>query len=58
VQFRLPEEKWGRTWAMLLNTADTVDHMSEESLGPTLEANAEMQVEPWSLVLLTRTVPR
>jgi isoamylase len=57
--FRLPEAKWGRKWAVLLNTAEDTDHMSEEeNLGPVLEAGAEMQVEPWSLVLLKRTEPK
>jgi glycogen operon protein len=57
--FRLPEGKWGRKWALLLNTAEDTDHMSEEeNLGPVLEAGAEMQVEPWSLVLLKRTEPK
>jgi isoamylase len=56
--FRLPEAKWGRKWSILLNTADENDQLSEENLGPELEAAAEVQVQPWSMVLLKRTVPK
>ncbi len=56
--FKLPEEKWGRKWATLLNTADATDHMSEETLGAELTAAGELQVEPWSLVLLKRLDPK
>jgi glycogen operon protein len=56
--FRLPEAKWGRKWSILLNTADESDQLSEENPGPELEAAAEVQVQPWSMVLLKRTVPK
>jgi glycogen operon protein len=56
--FNLPEEKWGSTWTVLLNTAEDSDQMSEENPGQELAAGAEMQVEPWSLVLLKRLVPK
>ncbi len=56
--FKLPEEKWGRTWAVLLNTAEAIDHMSEETLGPEMTAEGELQVAPWALVLLKRIDPK
>jgi glycogen operon protein len=58
LSFRLPEEKWGRKWVVLLNTAEGADHLSEENLGPELDAGGELQMGPWSVVLLKRTVPR
>ena len=56
--FRLPEEKWGRKWSVLLNTAEESDQMSEENLGAELGPGGEVQVQPWSMVLLKRTVPK
>ncbi len=56
--FHLPEAKWGRTWVTLLNTAEAGDNMSEETPGPELQAEGELQVEPWSLVMLKRVDPK
>jgi isoamylase len=56
--FRLPEEKWGERWTVLLNTAEENDRLSEESPGPELDTGAEVMAAPWSLVLLKRTVPK
>ena len=56
--FKLPEEKWGRRWAVLLNTADEGDQLSEENLEASLGPGGEIQVQPWSMVLLKRTEPQ
>ena len=56
--FRLPEAKWGLEWAVLLNTAEATDHLSEEHVGVEVEAGGELEVAPWSLVLLKRTEPQ
>ncbi len=56
--FRLPEAKWGLEWAVLLNTAEEPDHLSEEHVGVEVEAGGELEVAPWSLVLLKRTEPQ
>jgi glycogen operon protein len=58
LDFTMPEEKWGRRWAVVLNTADEGDHLAEEDLGPELEAGGRIPVAPWSLVLLRRTAPQ
>jgi glycogen operon protein len=58
LEFKMPEKKWGRRWDLILNTAEETDHLAEEDLGPTLEAGSQMQVAPWSLVLLRRTEPQ
>jgi isoamylase len=56
--FKMPETKWGLTWAVVLNTAEETDHLSEENFGAELEAGGELQVTPWSLVLLKRIEPQ
>ncbi|HMF61288.1 MAG TPA: glycogen debranching protein GlgX [Vicinamibacterales bacterium] len=56
--FKLPEAKWGREWAVVLNTAEETDHLSEEHFGVEVEAGGELEVDPWSLVLLKRTEPQ
>jgi len=56
--FRLPEAKWGREWAVVLNTAEETDHLSEEHFGVEVEAGGELEVAPWSLVLLKRIEPQ
>jgi glycogen operon protein len=55
LDFKLPEEKWGTRWVMLLNTVDPADHMSEEDSTGELAAGATFSVQAWSLVLLRRT---
>ena len=58
LDFTLPEEKWGRKWAVLLNTAEECDQLSEDTLDGNLGPGGEVQVQPWSLVLLKRTEPQ
>ena len=58
VEFTMPEAKWGDGWAVVLNTADETDYMSEEELGPEIEAGGRMHVQAWSLVLLKRIAPK
>src|SRR3954467_8934556 len=53
--FKLPEEKWGRKWGVLLNTAEECDRLSEDTLDASLGPGGEVQVQPWSMVLLKRT---
>jgi glycogen operon protein len=55
LDFKLPEEKWGTRWVVLLNTVDPADHMSEEDSTGELAAGATFSVQAWSLVLLRRT---
>ena len=55
LDFKLPEEKWGTRWAMLLNTVDPADHMSEENSANEPAAGATFTAQAWSLVLLRRT---
>jgi glycogen operon protein len=55
--FRQPEAKWGLEWAVLLNTAEETDHLSEEHVGAEVKAGGELEVAPWSLVLLKRIEP-
>jgi isoamylase len=56
--FKMPETKWGLKWAVVLNTAEGADHLSEEHFGAELDAGGELQVTPWSLVLLKRIEPQ
>jgi glycogen operon protein len=56
--FKLPETKWGLKWAVVLNTAEKTDHLSEEHFGAEVAAGGELQVAPWSLVLLKRIEPQ
>jgi glycogen operon protein len=58
LDFTLPEEKWGRRWALILDTAEEADYMSEEDPGPAVQAGAQTKIGAWSLVLLKRTDPR
>jgi glycogen operon protein len=55
LDFTLPEEKWGTRWAVLLNTVEPGDYMSEEAASAELAASAKLTVQPWSLILLRRT---
>ena len=55
MEFTLPEPKWGTRWAVLLNTAEDTDHLTEEEPTTQLDAQAKLSVEAWSLVLLRRT---
>ena len=55
LEFTLPEVKWGTKWIVLLNTAEDVDHMTEDEQLVELEAHGKISVQPWSLVLLRRT---
>jgi glycogen operon protein len=57
LEFKLPEEKWGQRWGVLLNTTEDTDHLAEEDLGPEVEAGATMQVQAWSLVVLRSIDP-
>jgi isoamylase len=56
LEFTLPESKWGKNWIVLLNTAETSEHMSEEEQLVEIEAGGKISVPAWSLVLLRRTV--
>ena len=58
LDFKMPEQKWGERWSVVLNTAEDKDFMQEEEGGPTIEAQGSINVQPWSLVLLRRTVPQ
>jgi isoamylase len=58
VEFTIPEAKWGDAWTVVLNTAEETDRMSEEELGPEVEAGGRMDVPAWSLVLLKRIAPK
>jgi isoamylase len=58
VEFKLPEQKWGERWAMVVNTADGKDFMPEEENGPPVEAGSPFNVQPWSVVLLLRLAPK
>jgi isoamylase len=58
VEFTVPEAKWGELWAVVLNTAEETHDISEELLGPQLEAGGLTQVQAWSLVLLKRITPK
>jgi isoamylase len=58
LDFTLPEQRWGERWTPLLNTAEDKDQLAELEDPPAIEAGARLQVQPWSLVLLRRTVPR
>jgi glycogen operon protein len=58
VEFTIPEAKWGDGWAVVLDTADEMDYMSEEELGPEIEAGGRTHVQAWSLVLLKRIAPK
>ena len=55
LDFILPEAKWGTRWAMLLNTYERGDHMSEEDGANELGAGQAFTVQSWSLVLFRRT---
>jgi glycogen operon protein len=58
VRFSLPDAKWGTRWRVLINTYEAEDHMSEEDGGAEFDADARMEVQPWTLVLLQRTAWR
>jgi glycogen operon protein len=55
LEFNLPEEKWGIRWAMVLDTADDHDYLSEDDGGEEFGASDTVRVEAWSLVILRRT---
>ncbi len=54
LEFKLPEEKWGKRWVEVLNTAGESGVHNGEQDGPEHAAGSGLQVEPWSLVLLRR----
>ena len=56
LEFTLPVKKWGTKWAVLLNTAEDLEHMTEEGQLVEIEAGGKISVQAWSLVLLRRTV--
>jgi isoamylase len=55
VTFTLPDERWGKEWTTLLDTFEADDHMDEQAAGPSHAARSQVDVRPWSLVLLRRT---
>jgi glycogen operon protein len=54
LEFKLPEEKWGKRWVEVLNTAGESGVRNGEEDGPEHATGSGLQVEPWSLVLLRR----
>jgi isoamylase len=58
LEFKVPEEKWGTRWRTLIDTAEPVDHMSEDDGGAEYEPGQVVPVEAWTLVLLQRTAWR
>jgi len=55
LEFVIPAEKWGTRWTLILNTYEDTDHMSEDDGGEELNASEEIEVPPWTLILLKRT---
>jgi len=55
LDFKIPMEKWGTRWTLMLNTYEDTDHMSEEDGGEEFGAGDEIEVPPWTLILLKRT---
>jgi isoamylase len=54
VEFRLPEEKFGRRWTEVLRTNECADQMSEEVAGHEFASGGSVPLESSSLVLLRR----
>ncbi|MDQ3418418.1 MAG: glycogen debranching protein GlgX [Acidobacteriota bacterium] len=55
LEFKLPEEKWGTRWTLILSTYEDSDHLAEEDGGEEFNAGEEIEVPPWTLILLKRT---
>ncbi len=55
LEFVIPAEKWGTRWTLILNTYEDTDHMSEDDGGEEFNASEEIEVPPWTLILLKRT---
>jgi len=55
LDFVIPEGKWGTRWTLMLNTYEDTDHLSEEEGGEEFGAGEEIEVPPWTLILLKRT---
>src|SRR5687767_11505382 len=51
LDFKIPMEKWGTRWTLMLNTYEDTDHMSEEDGGEEFGAGDEIEVPPWTLIL-------
>jgi glycogen operon protein len=54
LDFRLPEAKWGESWAEVLDTNAGEDHLDEDKLGPEHAAGETINVQAWSLRVLRR----
>jgi glycogen operon protein len=54
VEFRLPDEQWGRRWTEVLRTNECADQMSEDVAGHEYPASGSVRLEASSLVLLRR----
>jgi glycogen operon protein len=54
VTFTLPDGKWGERWTIVLDTHADADHLNEEDDTAAHDAGAQVQTQPWSLVLLRR----
>jgi isoamylase len=57
LEFTMPEAKWGEEWTVILDTAEETDLLSEHQNGPIIASRSQVQVQPWSLVLLRCTAP-
>jgi isoamylase len=56
LDFTMPEDKWGTTWGVVLDTNEEGAHyMRDDDIGRSYGARETFQVHPWSLVLLRRT---
>jgi isoamylase len=58
LEFTVPAEKWGTRWRVMIDTAEAVDHLSEDDGGPVYEPGNAVIVKAWSMVLLLRTAWR
>jgi glycogen operon protein len=58
VEFRLPEEKWGTEWRLVIDTLNAADPIADEDEGAVYQASDTVRVHAWSLVLLRRTAWR
>jgi isoamylase len=54
VEFTLPEPKWGRRWAELLDTTDHSEDIEEEKVGAEHCARGKVTIPAWSMALLRR----
>jgi glycogen operon protein len=57
LEFTLPEERWGKSWAEALNTSEGRDFLDDENGAPEYGPGQPATVQPWSLVLLRRKTP-